>query len=172
MMADIGKVGTHVLYGKMGVCFVKEITRMSCGSGSGDEYYVLAPVSDSRSSIYVPCANEELVTRMCPLLTRDEIDALLTGDGVSEMTWVDDRNERGTLYRSITSGNDRRALIRLIRCLCRKKEERQAAGKHLSSMDEGALQECVRLVEEEFSLVLSIPRRDVERYVEEHTVKE
>lgn len=169
-MADVSKVGTHVLYGKMGVCFVKEITRMSYGSGSGEEYYVLAPISDARSSIYVPCANEELAAKMCPLLTRDEIDALLAGEDVSVMSWVDDRNERGALYRSITSGNDRRALIRLIRCLCRKKEERLAAGKHLSSMDEVALQECVRLVEEEFSMVLSIPRADVERYVEEHTV--
>ncbi len=166
-MADTNKVGTHVLYGKMGVCLVKEITRMSYGVGVGDEYYVLAPISDSRSSIYVPCANEELVARMCPLLSRDEIDALLTGDDVSEMTWVDDRNERGALYRSVTGGRDRRALIRLIRCLYRKKEERLAAGKHLSSMDEAALQECVRLVEEEFSMVLSIPRRDVERYVED-----
>lgn len=158
-------IGTYVLYGKVGVCLVREQTTMSYGAGSG-MYYVLCPVSDGRSSVYVPCDNVELVARMRPLLTRDEIDTLLSGADFLRMEWVDDRNERATLYRTVMGSNDRRELIRLIRCLYGRKQEKIAAGKRLSAMDEAALQESVRLLEEELSLVLEIPRGEVAAYIQ------
>ena len=161
-MSDAAKIGTYVLYGKTGVCFVKERMTMS-----GAQYYVLQPISDSRSSVYIPCGNADLVARMRPLLSHEEIDVLLSDADDVKMAWVDDRGERSMLYRAITVGGDRRELIRLICCLMRKKQERLALGKRLSSMDESALHECVRLVEEEFSMVLDIPRHEVGLYIQE-----
>lgn len=161
-MSDSAKIGTYVLYGKTGVCFVKEQTAMS-----GAQYFVLQPVNDSRSSVYVPCGNPDLVARMRPLLSREEIDDLLSDADDVKMAWVDDRGERSMLYRAVTVGGDRRELIRLICCLMRKKQERMNLGKRLSSMDENALHECVRLIEEEFSLVLGIAGHEVGPYIQE-----
>ena len=50
-MSEAAKIGTYVMYGKTGVCFVKEQTTMY---GSTGLYYVLNPISDSRSSVFVP----------------------------------------------------------------------------------------------------------------------
>lgn len=163
-MSDAVKIGTYVLYGKTGVCFVKEQTTMSVGEGL---YYVLNPVSDSRSSVYVPCDNADLVARMRPLLTREEIDTLLSDAEEVRMEWVDDRNTRATLYRTILNSGDRKECIRLIGCLLRKKKERAELGKRLSTMDEHALMECVRLVQEEFSMVLGIHPGEVSAYIHE-----
>ena len=161
-MSEVAKIGTYVMYGKTGVCLVKEKTTMA-----GAPYYVLAPVGDSRSSVYVPGNNPDLLARMRPLLTRDEIDALLSDVDTVRMAWIDDRNERAMLYRAVTGGGDRKELIRLLACLMRKKQERIAMGKRLSSMDEGFLQECVRLVQEEFSMVLGITEKEVGPYIQE-----
>lgn len=161
-MSDTAKIGTYVLYGKTGVCLVKELTTMS-----GGQYYVLAPISDSRSSVYVPCDNEMLVARMRPLLTREEIDCLLSDADEVKLAWVDDRNERGLMYRTTLSSGDRKELIRLLCCLMRKKQERIDIGKRLSTMDENTLQECVRLVQEEFSMVLDIAVNEVGPYIAE-----
>lgn len=161
-MSEVAKIGTYVLYGKTGVCLVKDQTVMS-----GGQYYVLAPVSDSRSSVYVPCDNETLVARMRPLLTPEEIDCLLSDADEVKLAWVDDRNERGMLYRTILSGGDRKELVRLLVCLMRKKMERIELGKRLSTMDENTLQECVRLVQEEFSMVLGIAANQVGPYIQE-----
>lgn len=161
-MSEAAKIGTYVMYGKTGVCLVKEKTVIS-----GGQYYVLCPISDSRSSVYVPCDNETLVARMCPLLTREEIDSLLSSADEVKLTWIDDRNERGMLYRTILSGGDRRERIRLLCCLMRKKLERMEIGKRLSTMDENTLQECVRLVQEEFCMVLGIEAREVGPYIQE-----
>ncbi len=161
-MSEAAKIGTYVMYGKTGVCLVKEKIVMS-----GGQYYVLSPVSDSRSSVYVPCDNATLVARMCPLLTREEIDHLLSCADEVKMTWIDDRNERGLLCRTILGGGDRKELIRLLCCLMRKKVERLEIGKRLSTMDENTLQECVRLVQEEFSMVLGIEKSEVGPYIQE-----
>lgn len=157
-------VGSYVLYGKTGVCLVQEQKTITMGK-ERNQYFVLCPVSDGRSSVFVPCDNEVLVSKISPLLTREEIDALLSDADVERLEWIDDRSQRIAFYRSVTTGNDRRMLIRLIYCLFRKKEEKQALGKHLSSMDETTLQECMRLIDEEFSMVLSIPRSQVVNYI-------
>lgn len=157
-------IGTYVLYGKTGVCLVQEQKAIRMGKESS-MYYVLSPVSDGRSSVYVPCDNTDLVARMRPLLTHDEINALLTDADEEREPWTDDRNQRGALYRSVMADGDRRRLIRVICCLFRKKHERQEMGKRLSSMDEAALQECMRLIDEEFSMVLGIPRSEVVNYI-------
>lgn len=157
-------IGTYVQYGKTGVCLVQEQTSIKIGRETS-QYYVLAPISDGRSSVYVPCNNAELVARMRPLLTREEIDALLSSAEDERQPWIDDRNERGALYRRVTGEGDRRHLVRVICCLFRKKHERQEMGKQLSTMDENALQECMRLIDEEFSMVLDIPRSEVVNYI-------
>lgn len=158
------KVGGYVLYGKTGVCLVQEKKSIAIGKES-DEYFVLCPVSDGRSSVFVPCGNEALVSKMCPLMTREEIDALLSVADSERLEWIEDRNQRMTFYRSVLSGNDRRMLIRLICCLFRKKHQRQEQGKRLSTMDEATLQECMRLIDEEFSMVLDIPHSQVVEYI-------
>lgn len=128
-------------------------------------YYVLLPISDNRSSVYVPCDNGVLVARMRPLLTRTEIDALLSDADTEQQAWIEDRTARAALYRSVVSNGDCRQLIRVICSLMRKKQERQELGKRLSTMDESALQECMRLIDEEFSMVLDIPPAEVVDYI-------
>ena len=160
-MSDAAKIGTYVMYGKTGVCLVKEQIAMS-----GGQYYVLNPVSDSRSSVFVPCDNPDLVARMRPLLTGEEIENLLSDADDVRLEWLDDRNERAMLSRTVLGGGDRRELVRLLCCLMRKKVERLQIGKRLSTMDENFLQECVRLVQEEFSMVLNIEKKEVGPYIE------
>ena len=160
-------IGTYVLYGKTGVCQVQEYKDVRIGRETCS-YYVLAPVSDGRSSVYVPRDNAELVARMRPLLTREEIHTLLAAVDAENQPWLEDRNARTTLYRAVMTEGDRCRLIRVIGCLYRKKHERMELGKRLSMMDESALQECTRLIDEEFSLVLEIPRSEVPNYILEH----
>lgn len=157
-------IGTYVLYGKTGVCMVQEKTSIKMGKESAF-YYVLSPISDGRSAVYVPCDNEALVARIQPLMTREEIDLLLSDADDERLDWCDDRNQRMTFYRSVINSGDRRLLIRTICCLFRKKHEKQEQGKRLSSMDESTLQECMRLIDEEFSMVLNISRTEVVDYI-------
>lgn len=157
-------IGSYVLYGKTGVCLVQEKTSMLVGKEK-KQYYVLCPISDGRSSVFVPCDNEALVAKMSPLLSKEEIDTLLSDADEEKLAWIEDRNQRIALYRTVMNSGDRRMLIRVICSLFRKKQERQNLGKRLSAMDESTLQECMRLIDEEFSMVLDLDRRDVVNYI-------
>lgn len=156
----------YVVYGKMGVCRVVDRQLLALG-GDKEEYYILAPVRDPRSSVYVPCGNETLMARLRPLLTKEEIDEILSCVAQADIPWTEDRGERATQFRAIINGGDRRQILRLVRCLYEKKQEKLAAGKKLSAADEAFLQECIRLVEEEFVRALGIPAGQVGEYIRE-----
>lgn len=165
-MSEVFEKEQYVVYGKMGVCRVVDRQMLTFG-GAKEEYYVLAPARDPRSSVYVPCANEALMARLRPLLTKDEIDDILSHVTQEDIPWTEDRGERASQFRAIIGGGDRRQIVRLVRCLYAKKQEKTAAGKKLSAADEAFLQECIRLVEEEFVLVLGITPAQVGDYIRE-----
>lgn len=165
-MSEVFEKEQYVVYGKMGVCRVVDRQLLSFG-GDKEDYYILAPARDPRSSVYVPCANEALMARLRPLLTGDEIDEILSRVTQADIPWTEDRGERATQFRAIISGGDRRQIVRLVRCLYTKKQEKTAAGKKLSAADEAFLQECIRLVEEEFVLALGITAEQVGDYIRE-----
>ena len=64
-------VGQTVVYGTQGVCTVKEISMLKLGKTKG-EYYALSPIDDPGSTVYVPTANEKLMSKLRPVLTGEE----------------------------------------------------------------------------------------------------
>lgn len=165
-MSEIFEQEQYVVYGKMGVCRVIDRQKLAFG-GEKEEYYILEPERDPCSSVYVPCANETLMARLRPLLTKGEIDDILSCVTQADIPWTEDRGERATQFRAIIGGGDRRQIVRLVRCLYEKKQEQLAAGKKLSAADEAFLQECIRLIEEEFVLALGITAEQVGDYIRE-----
>ncbi len=165
MMSGRFQKDDYVVYGKMGVCQVVKCERISFGASDDGEYYVLTPMSDRRSLVYVPCNNADLMSRLRPLFSKLQIDEILQEVPESELCWIEDKNERASYFRSLMAEGDRCQLLRLIRCLYKRKQEKMIAGKMLSTSDEAMLQDCVRMVEEEFSVSLGISRDEVGAYV-------
>ena len=74
-MAEKFAVNDYVIYGKSGLCIVKEIKKMRMANGPLSEYYILNAASGNAVTIYVPCDKENLVSKMRRPMTKDEIDA-------------------------------------------------------------------------------------------------
>ncbi|MBO5007572.1 MAG: hypothetical protein J6D26_01895 [Clostridia bacterium] len=153
-----------VVYGKNGVCFIEDIRTMDFAGEKG-EYYVLRPKSNGNSTVYVPLAKEELVSKMRPVMTKDEIDSLLESAMGKEIEWIDAKNLRLETFNGILSGGNSRDLLLLVGCIYMKKQEKLAAGKRLSSTDENILKSAERLVEEEFSFALRCSADRVVSYI-------
>lgn len=162
---------TYVVYGKTGVCRVVGRTAMAISSSGEEEYYVLSPNSEPRSVVYVPCKNEKLMARMRPLMDKGMIDELLDIARTQTLEWPEDKAERQILFREMVTGGDRGELLRLIRCLYEKQQEKLAAGKRLSSADESLLQDSIRLLEEEFAQSLKLTRSQVAEYIRQRLEK-
>lgn len=149
-----------ILYGAQGVCQVEGITKRDFG-GSAMEYYVLKPISNANSVIYVPVQNDALTAKMRRVLAPDEIRAIIRSMPQEESLWIEDENERKTAYRDILAHGDRRELIRLIKALYLHQQEIQKKGKRLHSSDDRFLKDAEKMLYDEFALVLHIKPEQV-----------
>lgn len=152
-------VGQTVLYGSNGVCMVDDVTEKRIGK-TKMQYYVLKPLCNNTSTLFVPTANQQLVSKMRLILTEDEAEAVLRdlppcGD------WNDNKQERSEQFRAIITEGSCVELIRLIRLVRTHEQEQLAGGKRLHITDERFLKEAEKMVCEEFSLVLHISRDEV-----------
>ncbi len=151
------QVGDLVRYGQSGVCRVEEKSRKII-AGNEQEYYVLTPLFKT-GVVYVPCANEELVGRMLPLLTPDEVKVAVQGAKEASPEWIRDFRARSEVAKKALSSGDRKDALMLIKNICFHRKEEKNEGKRIHTTDDYFLRDAQSLIYSEFSLVLN---RDLE----------
>ena len=157
-------VNEKIHYGTSGVCVIQEIATMRFGR-TRERYYVLKPVYQKSSVIYVPLDNQELVAKMRPLLTQEEVDRLISSMPDVKTAWVDDPQERKASFDELIRNHSCADLIVIIKTLTAHKEQRQARGKSLHVSDETYLREAQRLLFDEFAGALDIEPSQVNAYL-------
>ena len=158
------QVNDMVLYGTNGVCRVVDIDERDCG-GRMVEYYILKPIYASNSTVFVPVNNEKLTSKMRYVLTKEEIDAKIRAIPEVQEEWMDDERARKELFKDMVSRADTFELIQLIKMLIEHREKVVARGKKLHVADERMLQEAEKMICDEFSYVLGIPKEEVPSYI-------
>lgn len=157
-------VGETLIYGSSGVCRVEDICVRDCGSGKR-EYYVLQPVYDTRSTVYVPTDSEKLISHAKALLTRQEIYDMIDDMPEDSFEWIVNDKERGETFRNILEEGSRKDVVKLIRTLYLRKKELSERGKKLRSSDESIMQRAERLLYGEFAWVLGINPSEVTGFI-------
>jgi len=158
-------VNEKIHYGGSGVCVIQEIATMRFGR-TREKYYVLKPVYQNASVIYVPVENQQLVSKMRPVLSREEVDRLIEGMAEIPTAWEEDPQARKASFDALLRSNECRSLIVIIKTLHAQKERRQADGKTLHVADETYLREAQRLLYDEFAGALEIQPTQVHAYIQ------
>lgn len=160
------KVNDTVLYGAQGVCRIDDITEKSLGKSTA-RYYVLKPVYQENSTIFVPIDNKNLTSRMHGIMSREEINDLIHAMPENETAWIGDDMLRRKQYRDALSGGDRLKIAAVIKALyfeqCRRKQD----GKKLHQSDEILLRQAETLLYNELALVLDIKPEQVVPFLNE-----
>jgi CarD family transcriptional regulator len=163
-------LGQKVVYGIHGVCAILD-TEIRVINRKKVEYYVLEPVEQPGARFYVPIQNEAAVNKLRPLVTKEELDALICSDDACVDCWIPDENQRKQRYRDLISSGDRCALIAMVRTLHVQKELQTAAGRKFHLCDENFLRDAEKLLSSEFSLVLGIQPGEVGAYIQKVSEK-
>ncbi|MBR2292966.1 MAG: CarD family transcriptional regulator [Clostridia bacterium] len=154
-------VGSFVVYRAEGVCRISDIKAESFGViGSKENYYILTPLNDEKSTVFVPVANETLVGMMRPLLSAEEITALATELRDCRMEWISDGRARNLRFREILGLGDRKELIVLANTVWEHMEEAMAHKKKPNATDEKALRRAKKLLFDEFSATTDLQSED------------
>lgn len=156
-------VGEVVVYGTQGVCRIHELCRRKFDREER-EYFLLRPVFDSRSVIYVPTDKPELLGQMRPVLTAPEVHALISSAS-DDVDWIDDDDDRKDFCAAVFHSGDRRELMRLIRMLYSRNEALKGQKKHFHIADERSLKRAQKLLHEEFAYVLGLTPDEIPGYI-------
>lgn len=157
--------GQQVVYGIHGVCnIVRTETRII--DRKEVEYFVLTPVEQPETSFYVPTNNATALSKLKPILTKEQLDLLLCSDKAVEDAWIQDENNRKQRYRELINSGNRAALISMVRTLLVHKSKQAAVGRKFHLCDENFLRDAQKLLSSEFSLVLNIPKEAVGEYIQ------
>ena len=144
------EIGSYVSYRAEGVCVIADIRNESFGAiGASTKYYILSPLNDEKSTVFVPAENELLMGYMRPLLSAAEIHALIEEQKEERLEWIEESRARNVKYRDLLAEGDRRVLITLVQTILDYAAAIQP--KKLGSTDENALKRATRMLYEEFS---------------------
>ena len=146
------KIGEQVSYRAEGICTIIDIRVESFGiMGGSEEYYILAPVKEPNSVLYVPVNNEVLVSKMLPLLSAEDICNLVEELCDARIEWKIESRARNHMLRDIVNTGDRSSLIMLVNTISEKREELSVQGKKLTVGDESILKRAKKMLLDEFS---------------------
>ena len=151
------KIGDFVSYRSEGVCRISDIRRENFSKGEdGPTYYILSPVNDPKSTLFVPTDSERLTGKMRPLLSRAEIVALCRELREERLEWIEESRARNNAFREILAEGDRCRLIVLLNTVEERIAAQIAEGKRLLGTDLNAREQSRRLLYEEFSATVEL----------------
>ena len=156
--------GDQVVYGIHGVCRIRG-TELRMVDRKKVEYFVLEPINQTGTSYFVPTQNPAALAKLQPVLTKQQLDALLHSEEAGKDAWICDENQRKQRYRELIGSGDRAALICMVRSLHKHRQEQLEAGKKFHLCDENFLRDAEKLLSAEFSLVLGIAADEVGAYI-------
>lgn len=148
-------VNDVILYGNDGVCRVIEKVKKKF-AGQYNEYYILKPVHNETSTIYVPVDGEKLSGKVRQIISKEEIYSLIELMPQKGTIWIDNESARKDQYKQILSSGDRSMIISLIKTLYIHGQERKSCGKKMHLIDERFMHDAEKIIYEEFSHVLDI----------------
>lgn len=159
------QIGEYVIYGNNGVCKIEDISLMMLpGINERKDYYTLKPVYEN-SKIFAPADTK---VYMRNLVTSEEIEKLMQIIPSIEEVEFDNKNIRAQqdYYKKMLDTHNCIDLLTIIKNIRIKKEKAIESGKRLGQVEEKYLKIAKDLIDEEFSVVLGIPKNEVDLYIE------
>lgn len=160
------KLNDTVLYGTTGVCTVSNIEEKKIGRVTR-KYYVLKPVAQSSSTIFVPADNDALLSKIRDVLAADEVKTLLEKSKTEEGLWIENDDERKNAYNEMIVSGDRLGYLRILKALKNHQNDLSTKGKRLHLVDERIMKEAQRLIFDEFSYALNMTYEEVTDFLKE-----
>lgn len=156
--------GEFVVYGIHGVCRVLGKEKQLVNR-KRTEYLVLEPMAQNESKFYLPTQNPTAMGKLKAVLSRDEMDVLMTSEEIRQDCWIQEENLRKQHYRDLIGSGDRVALLRMVSSLYRYKDEQAAAGRKFHQCDDNFLRDAEKLLCSEISLVMELEPEKAREYL-------
>ena len=158
------ELGSCVVYGIHGVCRVIGKEKQLVDRKRA-EYLVLEPIGQNESRFYLPAANPIAMAKLKQVLSKKELENLISSNEVHVDCWIPEENLRKQRYRELISGGDRTALLQMVHTLYQHRQIQLVAGRKVHLCDENFLRDAERLVAGETAMVMSLEPEEAKQYI-------
>ncbi len=148
-------MGDIILYGAQGICKIDCIQTKQIGKQKAD-YYVLKPIYNDNTAVFVPVDNELLASKMQDVLTKSQAKELAEKVADIDIIEAKDETQKRELYKAILSSSDREKLIALIKTIRLERDARRQNNKKLNINDEQTLRKAELLLYNELAFVYGV----------------
>ncbi len=128
-------VGDYVVKVNKGVCKVEDITRLTIPNADRNRlYYLLIPLEDAGSKLYVPVEGVEQNIR--PVITEEAAWQLIDRIGEIDAAAITDEKQREASYKEALHSCEPERVISVLKSIYQRKQERDAQGKKITAVDD------------------------------------
>jgi CarD family transcriptional regulator len=160
------KVNDIVIHKRDGVCKIKELKTMNLTGDGERPYFVLVPVYDQGTKIYVP-ADQDSTTLRKPLSV-EAINELIEDLPNAGIRWIENEKARQRAYTQVLDHGQTGEILQVVTALHKKRSSRIKAGRKFHTSDERLLNDAERMLHGEFAFMLNIKPDDVPAYIVQH----
>ena len=157
-------INDYVVYKRYGICQVEDI-RYEKLIDDEKLCYVLNPLYENKSKVFLMVDSPAAKDSMHPVLTKEEIDKTIEETEKLDETWVTDAKKRQQQFEQILSGGDRVEILWIVKILGMHKAKTEKEGKKFYASDERIFSRATKMITEEFAFVLDIKPSEVVPYI-------
>lgn len=157
-------IGDTVVYGAQGICRIVSFDIKTIGK-TDIKYYVLRPIFNENTAVFVPVENATLTAKMQNVLTESQAKALVCKINDIDVIKTSGENQKREQYKAILSSNDREQLIALIKTIRFERDNRRQSGKKLNINDEQTLRKAELLLYNELAFVYGVEPDSVKNII-------
>lgn len=160
--------GQFVIKPNTGICVIDEIVRLDLmGDGAIKDYYLLRPINDRRSTLYVSIDADRARLR----LAMSESEALEFIKSIPSVNEAEITNEkfREQTYKDAFRSNEAIELVSILKNMYSRSQQRLASGKKITATDEKYSQQAEKILYSELSFALGCEISQVKEKIVEIT---
>jgi len=158
------QIGEQVVYGVHGVCSVVDREERVVDR-KRVVYLALEPVGQEGTRYLVPTHNAVAMGKVRPMLSREELTALMESEEVRSGSWIRDENLRKQTYRELIGSGDRVRLMQMVRTLYRHRDSQTAAGRKVHMCDDNFLRDAEKLLTGEVAIVMGVDLEQAKQFI-------
>lgn len=161
------QVNDVVIYGHHGVCEITDIGTLEMPMADKKKlYYTLRPVYHKDSSVYAPVENRRIIMR--PVISKETAEELIQHIPEIETVWIVNEKAREIQFKEALQTCDCEELVKIIKTLYQRKQQRLESGKKVTVVDEKYFRQAEEKLYEELAFVLGMEKNKVGQYISAH----
>lgn len=161
------QVNDVVIYGHHGVCEITEVGTLKMPMADQEKlYYTLRPVYHRDSAVYAPVEKRKIIMR--PVITKEAAEELIQQIPQIETVWIVNEKAREVQFKEALQTCDCEELVKIIKTLYLRKQQRLESGKKVTVVDEKYFRQAEEKLYEELAYVLGMEKNKVGQYISSH----